>query len=123
MHQHRLARDIFRRLTGLKQHDAGMMPAFFTFDDVYLFKPEIPTEIKIIPENAPVDEAPANALAITNDSRKGAGLVGVRLSASREFGPTSEPFEGTNIIGRVIDTDKLKAVKERQMVYIREVKK
>ena len=49
--------------------------------------------------------------------------MGVRLSASREFGPTSEPFEGTNIIGRVIDTDKLKAVKERQMVYIREVKK
>jgi putative methanogenesis marker protein 3 len=115
--------DIFRRLTGLKQHDAGMMPAFFTFDDVYLFKPEIPTEIKIIPENMPVDEAPANALAITNESRKGAGLVGVRLSASREFGPTSEPFEGTNIIGRVIDTGKLKTVKERQMVYIREVKK
>lgn len=115
--------DIFRRLTGLKQHDAGMMPAFFTFDDVWLFKPEIPKGVNIIPENLPAEEVPADALAITNDSRKGAGLVGVRLSANREFGPTSEPFEGTNIIGRVIDTAKLASVKERDMVYIREVKK
>ena len=115
--------DVFRRITGLKEHDAGMMPAFFVFDDVYLFKPKIPTTIKIYPENCPTREVPGAALAITNDSRKGAGLVGVRLSANREFGPTSEPFEGTNIIGRVIDTDKLKSVKERHMVYIREVRK
>ena len=118
-----LSCDVFRRITGLAEHDAGMMPAFFVFDDVYLFKPKIPTTIKINPENCPADEVPAAALGITNDSRKGTGLVGVRLSANREFGPTSEPFEGTNIIGRVIDTDKLKDVKERQMVYIREVRK
>jgi UPF0288 family protein (methanogenesis marker protein 3) len=78
--------------------------------------------MKLNPENMPKDEAPAAALAITNDSRKGAGLVGVRLSASKEFGPTSEPFEGTNIIGRVIDTEKLKKVREKETVYIREVK-
>ena len=113
---------IFRHLTGLDEHDAGMMPAFFVFDDVVLFKPKIPTGVRIIPENCPKDEVPAATLAITNDARKGAGLVGVRLSANREFGPTSEPFEGTNVIGRVIDTEKLKKVKERQMVYIREVK-
>jgi len=113
--------DIFRHLTGLAEHDAGMMPSFFVFDDVFLFKPKIPTTVKINPENCPTDEVPAAALAITNDARKGAGLVGVRLSANSEFGPTSEPFEGTNIIGRVIDTEKLKKVKERQKVYIREV--
>lgn len=115
--------EVFRRFTGLKEHDAGMMPVFFKFDDVVLFKPPIAPGAKIQPENQPVDEAPAAALAITNDSRKGAGLVGVRLSANREFGPTSEPFEGTNIIGRVIDTEKLKKVKERETVYIREVKR
>lgn len=114
---------IFRRITGLVEHDAGMMPAFFKFDDVVLFKPEIPVGIKLNPENSPVDEAPAAGLGITNDSRKGAGLVGVRLSANREFGPTSEPFEGTNMIGRVIDTEKLKKVKERENVYIREVRR
>jgi UPF0288 family protein (methanogenesis marker protein 3) len=59
---------------------------------------------------------------MTNDSRKGSGLVGVRLSANKEFGPTSEPFEGTNIIGYVIDTEKLNKVKEKENVYFREVK-
>jgi len=117
-----LSCDVFRRVTGLIQHDAGMMPVFFKFDDVVLFKPTIPPGLKLIPENMPKDEAPAAALAITNDSRKGTGLVGVRLSASKEFGPTSEPFEGTNIIGRVIDTEKLKKVREKETVYIREVK-
>jgi putative methanogenesis marker protein 3 len=115
--------DIFRRLTGLKEHDAGMIPVFFKFDDVVLFRSPIPPGIKINPENTPKDEVPAAALAITNDSRKGSGLVGVRLSANKEFGPTSEPFEGTNIIGHVIDTDKLKNVKEREKMYIREVKR
>jgi putative methanogenesis marker protein 3 len=115
--------EIFRKFTGLKEHDAGMMPVFFTFDDVVLFKPAIASGAKITPENLPKDEVPAAALAITNDSRKTAGLVGVRLSANKEFGPTSEPFEGTNIIGRVIDNQKLKKVKERENVYIMEVKR
>ena len=112
---------IFRRLTGLAVHDAGMIPLFFTFDDVFLFKPEVPRGVNIIPENIPATEVPAASLAITNDSRKGSGMVGVRLSPNREFGPTSEPFEGTNIIGCVLDTGKLKNFKEREKVYIREV--
>jgi putative methanogenesis marker protein 3 len=114
---------VFRQITGLVEHDAGMMPVFFKFDDVVLFKPEIPGGIKLNPENMPEGEAPAAGLGITNDSRKGAGLVGVRLSANREFGPTSEPFDGTNMIGRVIDTEKLKKVREREKVYIREVRR
>ena len=114
--------DIFRRITGLKEHDAGMITVFFKFDDVVLFKSPIPPGVKINPENTPVDEAPAASLAMTNDSRKGSGLVGVRLSANKEFGPTSEPFEGTNIIGYVIDTEKLNKVKEKENVYFREVK-
>ncbi len=115
--------EVFRRFTGLKDHDAGMMPVFFRFDDVILFKPAIAPGTKLIPENPPKDEAPAAALGITNDSCKGSGLVGVRLSANRDFGPTSELFEGTNLIGRVIDTEKLEKLKERETVYIREVKR
>ncbi|MDD1696574.1 MAG: methanogenesis marker 3 protein [Methanoregula sp.] len=114
--------DIFRRITGLKQHDAGMLPVFFKFDDVVLFRSAVPAGTKINPENTPTIEVPASTLAITNDSRKASGFVGVRLSANKEFGPTSEPFEGTNILGRVIDTEKLKHVKEKENVYIREVK-
>jgi putative methanogenesis marker protein 3 len=114
---------VFRKITGLDEHDAGMLPVFMKFDDVVLFRPEIPAGIRITPENMPKEEAPAAGLGITNDSRKNAGLAGVRLSANREFGPTSEPFEGTNMIGRVIDTEKIKKVKEREKVYIREVRR
>ena len=113
---------IFRFLTGLWSHDVGQVPAFFIFDDVYLFKPVIPKGVKIIPENTPQDEVPAGALAITNEARKGVGLVGIRVSAHKEFGPTSEPFEGTNIIGRVTNPGVLKNIREKDIVFIREVK-
>ena len=32
-------------------------------------------------------------------------MVGVRTVAGAEFGPTSEPFTGTNIIGKVLDRE------------------
>ncbi len=112
--------DIFRHLTGLHLHDVGRIPFFFNFEDVFLFKPEIPRGVNIMPENSPMDLVPSGALAITNDSRKGSGLVGVRTSENSEFGPTSEPFEGTNIIGRVLDLEKLAALQEKEIVYIRE---
>jgi UPF0288 family protein (methanogenesis marker protein 3) len=59
---------------------------------------------------------------MTNDARKGSGLVAVRLVPSREFGPTSEPFDGTNIIGTVLSTEKLGGIREKDLVYIREMK-
>ena len=99
------------------------MPLFMAFDDSYLFRPGVPAGFHIHPENLPSGEVPAGAIAMTNDSRKGAGLVGVRLSPNAEFGPTSEPFDGTNIIGRVIDTGKLRGMKERDKIYIREVRR
>ena len=98
------------------------MPFFFSFEDVYLFKPKLSIDLRLYPENPPVGESPANALAITNDARKGRGMVGVRLSTSPEFGPTSEPFEGTNLIGEVIDIGKLRRMKEGTTVYIREAR-
>jgi len=114
---------VFRKLTGLSTHSIGVLPFFFHFEDVYLFKPEIPKAVRIIPENVPTGVSPANALAITNDSRQGVGLVGIRTVENREFGPTSEPFEGTNLLGTVLDTSKLTHFRERENVYIREVRR
>jgi putative methanogenesis marker protein 3 len=112
---------IFRDSTGLQYHRIGSMPLFFIFEDVYLFKPRLKTGTKINLENLPTDEVPANMLAMTNDSRKGAGLVGIRTVSSTEFGPTSEPFGGTNVIGRVLEPEKLKNAREGDIIYIREV--
>lgn len=112
--------EIFRRLTGLHLHHVGRLPLFFHFEDVYLFKPSVPKDVSIVPENVPSDTVPAGTLAITNDSRRGAGLVGVRTTDNSEFGPTSEPFEGTNVIGKVLDLPKLGEFKETDVVFIRE---
>ena len=112
---------IFREVTGLRWYKIGKMPLIFKYDDVSLFQPKVSTRITINIENIPEGIVPANMLAMTNDSRKSAGLVGVRTSANSEFGPTSEPFSATNIIGEVIETDKLQSLKEGDIVYIREV--
>ncbi|KUL00650.1 MAG: hypothetical protein XE11_2388, partial [Methanomicrobiales archaeon 53_19] len=106
-----------------KRYSIGMLPFFFNFDDVWLFEPEIPEKINIIPENTPVGSVPKSSLGMTNASRRGGGLVGVRESENAEFGPTAEPFEGTNIIGIMHDLEKLQKLKEGETIYIREVKR
>jgi UPF0288 family protein (methanogenesis marker protein 3) len=50
-------------------------------------------------------------------------MIGIRAGENREFGPTSEPFEGTNLLGTVLDTGKLTRFRERDTVYIREVRR
>ena len=113
---------IFREVTGLKHHAVGKMPLSFKFEDVFLFKPRIGKGVGIIPENTPTGEVPAFTLAMTNDSRRGAGMVGFRTTANAEFGPTSEPLTGTNVIGKVLDPGDLSGMQEGKAVYIREVR-
>jgi len=114
--------DLFRRVTGLKRYPVGTMPFIYNGGDgMFLFKPEFARGVNIIPENCPTTACPIDALALTNDSRPAQGMTGIRLSKNEEFGPTGEPFSGTNIIGKVLDTDKLTKMKEGGTVYIREV--
>jgi UPF0288 family protein (methanogenesis marker protein 3) len=47
------------------------------------------------------------------------GMIGVRFEDNQEFGPTGEPFEGTNIIGRVVKgMEKLENYKEGDTIYV-----
>ena len=114
---------IFREFTGLKYHSVGKMPLIFMYDDLYLFQIQIPKKVGVIPENLPVERVLPGMLGLTNDSRKGVGYVGVRTLPNEEFGPTAEPFSGTNIFGHVLDMDKLSYLKDDDIVYIREVKR
>lgn len=114
---------IFREVTGLKYHAIGMLPMLFSFDEVTLFKANIPKTKNVIPENIPESEVKAGVLAMTNDSCRGVGIVGVRSVDSQEFGPTSEPFSGTNMIGIVLDMEKVAGLEEGDMVYFKEVRR
>ncbi|NLV25849.1 MAG: methanogenesis marker 3 protein [Methanomicrobiales archaeon] len=113
---------IFREVTGLKYHAIGKIPMLFSFDEVTLFKTNIPKTVNVMPENIPVLGVDGAVLAMTNDSCKGVGIVGVRSVASSEFGPTSEPFSGTNMIGTVLEMDKIAGLEEGEMVYFKEVR-
>lgn len=112
---------VFREITGLTRHALGKMLLFFRFEDLSLFKAELREGMKILPEHTPRDEVPAWTLGMTNDSRRGAGTVGVRAASHGEFGPTAEPFEGTNIFGLLLDTGKFAGLREKDMVYVKEV--
>jgi len=59
---------------------------------------------------------------VSNQVAKKIGLVGVKMVEDRRFGPSGEKFEATNIIGRVLDLEKLKAAKEGDTIYVLEVK-
>ena len=112
---------IFREITGLSRHTLGRMRLFFRFEDVELFKAELREGMKILPEHTPEGEVAAYSLGMTNDSRKGTGTIGVRSAPHGEFGPTSEPFEGTNLFGVLLDTGKLAGLREKDVVYVKEV--
>ena len=115
--------DLFRRVTGLKRYAVGTMPLIYNLEDeMYLFKPPFSSGTNLIPENTPKKPVRTNTLALTNDSRHAVGMVGVRVVENKEYGPTGEPFEGTNVIGTVIDMDKLHLMKEGGTIYIREVR-
>ena len=113
---------IFREVTGLKYHAVGRLPMLFSFDEVTLFKANIPKTTNVIPENIPVSTVDGGILAMTNDSCKGVGIVGVRSVPSSEFGPTSEPFSGTNMIGTIRDMEKIAGLEEGEMIFFKEVR-
>lgn len=116
--------DLFRRVTGLKRYPVGTLPFIYNVDGLmYLFKPDFAKGTNIIPENCPLKAPAVDAIALSNDSRPAQGIVGIRLAKNNEFGPTGEPFSGTNIIGTVLDTAKLSQMVESSTVYIREVKR
>ena len=52
---------------------------------------------------------------------KSAGLIGIRFEPNREFGPTAESFNATNIVGKMVtNTEGLEELKEGVVVYVRE---
>jgi putative methanogenesis marker protein 3 len=116
--------DYFRHVTGLKERPVGPLPVYFVYENTLLFKPEIDAvNLKeLLPENKPNGPVPAGSIAISNQVSKKIGLVGMKLVDDKRYGPSGEKFEATNIIGRVLEPEKLKDVSEGETIYIKEVR-
>jgi len=116
--------DYFRHVTGLKERPVGPLPVYFVYENTLLFKPEIEAvNLKdLLPENKPTGPVPAGSIAVSNQVSKKIGLVGMKLVDDKRYGPSGEKFEATNVIGRVLDPEKLKDVSEGETIYIKEVR-
>ncbi len=111
----------FQKITGLLDSPVGSLEVHFAFPGMKLlmFK-SVPKESKgLIPENTPKDVVQAGQIGLTNMSRRHIGMLGVRFEDNQEFGPTGEPFQGTNIIGRVVKgMEHLEKYKEGDTIYV-----
>jgi putative methanogenesis marker protein 3 len=117
--------DYFRHVTGLKERHVGPLPVYFAYENTLLFKPEVEaTSYKeLLPENKPTGPVPAGSIAISNQVARKIGLVGIKMVEDKRYGPSGEKFEATNLIGRVLEPEKLREVKEGETIYVMEVRR
>lgn len=111
----------FQKITGLLDSPIGSLKVHFAFPGmkVMMFEGKNKEARGLIPENTPPKCVSAGQIGITNMSRRHIGMIGVRFEDNDEFGPTGEPFAGTNIIGNVVKGLKnLEKFKEGDTVYV-----
>ncbi len=112
----------FKKLTGLLDSPVGSLQIHFAFPGmkVMMFKGSSKDAKGLIPENIPQKCVKTGEIGITNMSRRQIGVVGVRFEDNDEYGPTGEPFGGTNIVGRVVKgLENLEKLKEGEVVYVK----
>lgn len=115
--------DYFRKASGLKENHVGALPVYFKYEETMLFKGRPVAVGDLVPENKPEAGSAVRAgeIGLTNMASKHAGLIGVRFGDNDKFGPTGEKFDATNIAGRIVNLEKLKGVREKDVVYFIEV--
>lgn len=112
--------DFFRHAIGLQFRPVGVLPLIMMYENTYIFKAEKPAEKykEILPENTPKKKVAAGEIGVTNQAAKRTGMVGVKTKDDDLFGPTGERFTSTNIIGRILDMEKLQHFKEGDKIYV-----
>ncbi|MCL2687969.1 MAG: methanogenesis marker 3 protein [Methanobrevibacter sp.] len=115
----------FRKITNLIEKPIGSLKIHFAFPGMKLsmFEGDGKESKGLIPENNPSSCVEAGKIGVTNMSKKNVGLIGVRFENNDEFGPTAEPFNGTNIVGKIkTDLKYLEKLKEGEIAYIKRFK-
>jgi putative methanogenesis marker protein 3 len=115
--------DFFRHSLRLKDRPLGPLPVIYTYENTFLFRSEKGAEAykELNPENTPKGKVNAGEIGVTNQAAKRYGMIGVKLLDDEKYGPTGEKFESTNIIGKVLEPERLKGFKVDDIIYIREV--
>ena len=112
--------NFFRHAIELQFRPVGALPVLMKYENTYLFKAEKAAEKykEIMPENTPTGKVLAGEIGVTNQAAKRIGVVGVKTKDDSLFGPSGEKFTNTNIIGRILELDKLKDLKEGDVMYV-----
>ncbi len=111
----------FKKITGLVDSPVGSLKVHFAYPNskVMMFKGSPKDSKGLIPENTPQEKVKAGEIGLTNMSKRFIGMLGVRFEDNNEFGPTGEPFQGTNILGKVVKgIENLEKYKEGETVYV-----
>lgn len=111
----------FKKITGLLDSPVGALKVHFAFPgmNVLMFEGDSKQSKGLIPENTPETSVKAGEIGLTNMSKRNIGMLGVRFEDNNEFGPTGEPFKGTNILGKFIGgAANLEKFKEGETVYV-----
>lgn len=114
--------DFFRHATSMTFKPVGSLSVMMKYENTFLFKAgkEAEKYKEIFPENTPDNMANAMEIGVTNQAAKRTGLIGVKTVDDDHFGPTGEKFTSTNIIGKILEPEKLENLKEGDTVYILE---
>ena len=113
----------FKLISGLLENPIGKIKVHFAVPGMHItiFEGNKKLAKGLVPENNPTEVVNECEIGITNMSSKTAGLIGVRFEPNKEFGPTAESFNATNIVGKMVsNTDGLEDKKEGVVVYVRE---
>lgn len=115
----------FRKITGLNHKPVGQLKVQFSFPDspMATFYGDDARGQDLIPQDEQFKSCRKGEIGVTNQARPHRGLIGIRLKASKEFGPTGEEPYGTNIVGKVVGSvDGLDALDDESILYIMEEK-
>ena len=114
----------FRKMTGLTTKKVGSLPISFKHGDMVLFNKNEEYAKGLLPENLADEKEgfPEGVIGVTNMAKRYKGHIGIRLSPNKKFGPTAETFEGTNIVGLVVENGEIiKKLKTKDKVYFLEI--
>ncbi len=115
----------FRKVTGLSHKPVGTLKVHFWFPGMTMvtFEGDYDKGKSLYPGD-PFKRCKRGDLGLTNQACDHHGLLGIRVEASKEFGPTGEEPYGTNIFGKFMgDLDKFTdSLEDGKTVYITERK-